>query len=339
MIQTRRYKSLNIFLSATFVLLVLVTGASQVDAMTIFLRAEQFTKTMPDATQIEMWGFAQDSAFGALDGEVTSPGPRITVPDNDSSLTIQLDNNLTVPISIVIPGQMTIMTPVLENGRLKSFTHETQPGNTTAVAYTWNTMKPGTFLYQSGTHQAVQIQMGLYGAVTHNAQNMNVYNEPQSIYDNEALLLFSEIDPQLHEAVAQGTYGEPGQGITMTSTKDYRPTYFLINGMPFPDTEPLIMSPLVSGQAVFIRMLNAGLKTHNPTFLGLNLNVIAEDGNFSLNNIRETSTVNLPAGKTRDAVVQLTTTGQFPVYDRSLHLTNDKTSGGGMLTYLDVGTP
>ena len=31
--------------------------------------------------------------------------------------------------------------------------------------YSWTNMKPGTYLYQSGTHPQVQVQMGLYGGV------------------------------------------------------------------------------------------------------------------------------------------------------------------------------
>jgi hypothetical protein len=49
-------------------------------AVEYFLRADVTTKTMPDGNVIPMWGFALDSAFGALDGNVTVPGPLLTVP-------------------------------------------------------------------------------------------------------------------------------------------------------------------------------------------------------------------------------------------------------------------
>jgi hypothetical protein len=47
------------------------------------------------------------------------------------------------------------------------------------------------------------------------------------------LLFFSEIDPVLHDAVASGNYGE---GKAVTSTINYRPRYFLVNGKTFSAT-------------------------------------------------------------------------------------------------------
>ena len=35
---------------------------------------------------------------------------------------------------------------------------------------------PGTYLYQSGSHPAVQVQMGLYGGVTSDAAAGEVYS-------------------------------------------------------------------------------------------------------------------------------------------------------------------
>jgi FtsP/CotA-like multicopper oxidase with cupredoxin domain len=53
------------------------------------------------------------------------------------------------------------------SGRVVSMTAETPPGGTQEYLFTG--LKPGTFLYESGTHQAVQVQMGLYGAMTKDA--------------------------------------------------------------------------------------------------------------------------------------------------------------------------
>ena len=49
-------------------------------------------------------------------------------------------------------------------------------------------------------------------------------------------MLFSEVDPMLHNAVATGNYG-PGQAVT--STMDYDPKYFLLNGEPYYDAGDL----------------------------------------------------------------------------------------------------
>ena len=64
-------------------------------AAEFYLRADVTTKTMPDGQVIRMWGFARDTSFGANDGTVTIPGPLLTVPPGDTTLTIHLKNNLT----------------------------------------------------------------------------------------------------------------------------------------------------------------------------------------------------------------------------------------------------
>jgi hypothetical protein len=48
-----------------FLILMLLLSANCMRAE-IFLRADTATMTMPDGRQIHMWGFARDSAFGAM---------------------------------------------------------------------------------------------------------------------------------------------------------------------------------------------------------------------------------------------------------------------------------
>ena len=47
---------------------------------------------------------------------------------------------------------------------MRSFDAETAAGG--SGSYTWTGVKEGTYLYHSGTHPQVQVQMGLYGALT-----------------------------------------------------------------------------------------------------------------------------------------------------------------------------
>ena len=63
-----------------------------------FLRAAAITNTMPDGTNVVQWGFARDTSFGAHDGVVTVPGPLLVVPPGDTTLTIHLENDLTLRI-------------------------------------------------------------------------------------------------------------------------------------------------------------------------------------------------------------------------------------------------
>ena len=342
---------------STQILLVVVTlltmvgtsmGAHKIDKNTIeyYLRADTTTKTMPDGQTIVMWGFALDSAFGAEDGVVTVPGPLLTFPEGKKHLAINLDNNLGVPVSIVIPSQInTTMVPVKftdDKGRqrIRSFTHETEPNNTEAVVYEWKNFRPGTYLYHSGSHPAVQVQMGLYGCLKKDVEKVKgedvpdvAYKQGNTLvtYDTDVVLCFSEIDPALHNAVATGNYG-PGKA--MTSTISYKPKYFLINGQPYSSG----LLPLPAGNIndrILLRFVNAGLETHVPVLQDLYMNVVAEDG-YAYKYTKEQYSLILPAHKTKDAIIVPTAAGTYPVYDRRLRLTNADTSTGGLLTFLNV---
>ena len=176
----------------------MVTIAAPVMAASYNLRAEAVPLTMPDGVVVQMWGYALDGASCAAPPcAATIPGPALSVPPGDTSLTVNLTNNLPAPTSIVIPGQMAAMTPVYitnTSGKqvVQSFTHEAAASGGSAT-YTWSSLKPGTYLYQSGTHPQVQVQMGLYGGLTQDAAAGQAYAGVP--YDNQMLLLFSEIDP------------------------------------------------------------------------------------------------------------------------------------------------
>ncbi len=301
-------------------LTALLTAAGQAGAVTYDLCAGTTTLTMPDSTVITMWGYGLDTGVPCTP---TVPGPQLTVPVGDTTLTVNLRNELASPVSIVISGQQAAMTPVFftdDQGRqrVRSFTHETLPAAT--GIYAWSNLKPGTFLYSSGTHPAVQVQMGLYGAVTHDAQTGEAYAGIS--YDSEVSLLYSEIDPALHAAVAGGTYGTA----SYPSTINYAPKYFLVNGAPFvPGDAPLPAG--TAGSNTLVRLLNAGLEDHAMVLQGQHMTLVAEDGNvYPFPRVQHT--VLMAAGKTKDAIFTPAANGTYPVYDRRLR--------SGMLTNLSV---
>lgn len=313
---------------------VLLTLAGQTGAVTYNLCAGTTTKTMPDTSVITMWGYGLDPSPGVPgapcdDTIVSIPGPELAVPPGDDTLSIILRNELSEPVSIVVHGQSlpspsTGPVPTEPGGnRVRSFTHEAPSGG--SATYTFNNLRPGTFLYNSGTHPAVQVQMGLYGAVTHDAAVGEAYTGVA--YDSEVTLLYSEIDPALHEAVA----GENGQSYgpmgTMTSTVNYAPMYFLVNGAPFESGVTPAVSAGTAGQRTLIRLLNAGLEDHAIVLQGQHLTLVAEDGNI-YPWPREEYSVLMAAGKTKDALFIPGSDGTYPVYDRRLR--------SGMLTNLSV---
>ncbi|MFA7316466.1 MAG: Ig-like domain-containing protein [Sulfuricella sp.] len=315
----------------------MVTLAAPALAATYNLRAEAVSLTMPDGAVIPMWGYALDGASCAAPPcAATVPGPALSAPPGDTTLTINLTNNLPQATSIVIPGQLAAMAPVYTTNSggktvVQSFTHEAAAGGGTA-SYAWNSLRPGTYLYQSGTHPQVQVQMGLYGSLSSDAASGLAY--PGIAYDNQLLLLFSEIDPALHAAVT--TPGGYGPGTPMSSTLDYQPKYFILNGKSFSaDEEPL---PLPAGQRTLLRFINAGLMTHVPVINGMDMQLVAEDGNPYPWPKTQYSAL-LPAAKTLDAVVipQLApgvASASYPLYDRRLYLNSGASPDRGMFVKL-----
>jgi len=156
------------------------------------LRVGSFQRKMPDGEEVTLWGYAVLSfdagdGLGGIEGdkELSVPGPRLTVAPRQG-LTVRLQNELPVPVSILIPGQVLplaapdaisplVVQEVVEGKeRVTSFVHVTPAGSVEApsgpVEYIWPSIAPGTYLYHSGTHPAVQVQMGLYGALTRNTR-------------------------------------------------------------------------------------------------------------------------------------------------------------------------
>lgn len=283
------------------------------------LAAVEAQWTPPDsAIPITMWGFIADPGSCPAAPVAWNVGP-LQVGVTGANLTINLRNCLAEPVSLVIPGQNATLTPQVITDpqgrtRVTAFTHEAAPGGT--ASYTWNNIKVGTFLYQSGSNPAKQVHMGLFGAL-----KVGQYFEAT----NETLLLFSEIDPALHATAAPA------------APLNYKPKYFLINGQAYVSGQPV---PVVSGEAginrnLLIRFVNAGLMAHTPVLQGPHMKIIAEDGN-RYPYAREQYSVLLAAGKTLDAIWRPTEAGTYALYDRSLSLSSNGTPGGGMLVYLKI---
>ena len=339
-ISTRAYSPLVVAIAC-----VVAALAIPADAVDFYLRADEVTVTMPDGTMVPMWGFALDTDgdFGTIENPAQVPGPRLTVPVGDTTVNIYVHNALDVaqPVSLVIQGQASTGQPVrfaptdpYYPDRIRSFTHETAQGTT--ELYTWSAFRHGTFLYKSGTQLQVQVPMGLYGAIT---QDFGVAGEAYSgvTYTNEALLLYSEIDPALNAAVTTpGGYGPTGT--LMTSTLQYKPRYFLINGQPWDVTAPIEFTGFVVGEPGLLRLLSAALDNHVPTLFGGHWDLVAEDG-FTLPHPLSQSATPLPPSKTRDIVFTPDRSGAYPIVDRALDLTNAAATEGGMLAHLIVDGP
>lgn len=326
----------------------------EAQAAEYWLKAAAFTMNDPNGgPAIAMWGYADCTSGFSSCGAATTPGPALRVPAGETTLTVHLRNALPAPpngsapqTSLVINGLVKPMAPVWDSGqsgarpsptaRVRSFDAEAKPTGNDAI-YLWPNVAPGTYLYQSGTQPQVQVQMGLYGALTHNfaeaappSTRAQAYNG--LAYDNQSTLLYSEIDPDLHAAVSGGTYGTGG---TVTSTLGYTPRYFLINGKPYQIGAPTVV-PEGNAGTTLLRLLNAGLTTHVPMIQGNYWNVVAEDGK-AYPFPRNQYTALLTAAKTMDVLLTRSAGSTHAIIDRRLSLSNNGSSDGGMLAFLGTG--
>jgi len=316
-------------LGLMLVAVALMAGPSP--AHTVDLTAEQFTQTIdPDGTgaleeDITMWGFALSG------GTPSVPGPRITVPPGDTTLTINLTNNLAEPVSILIPGQgYPAVTGGIAPGKMgssfTSFTAQADSGGT--VSYTWSGLKPGTYIYHSASNLSKQVHMGLYGALTADAAAATAVSPAQAYpgipYDNDVVLFYSEIDPALHVPPAAA------------HPNNYMPRYFLVNGQPYVNGVTAPIPAGAAGERTLVRLLSTALDDLVPTINGMYWDLIAEDGN-PYRYTKKQYTALLSAMKTRDAVIVPDNEGRFAVFDRRMNLSNAHAAPGGMLAQLQVG--
>jgi hypothetical protein len=230
---------------------VLLFGAGVAAAQQqVNLTAARTNVTLPDGSLVPMWGYSCDktqvtgstATCAALNPNVPanapvfSPGTQgwspvvITVPSGQD-LTISLTNNLTVPTSISIVGQLggglgspvagqvidhstlsttwpianagPTFTPPAQGPRVQSFGTEVASGGGNQLL-TWKAPKPGTYLIESGTQPSIQGPMGLYGILVVTAAPASgnpgtAY--PGVTYSAEVPLLFSEIDKAQNTAV------------------------------------------------------------------------------------------------------------------------------------------
>ncbi|GIG21336.1 hypothetical protein Cch01nite_20600 [Cellulomonas chitinilytica] len=237
----------------------------------------------PDGNSVFMWSYANGDAPDA--GKFQSPGP-VLCANQGETVVVALTNSLPEPSGVVFPGQDAAVTAT--GGTPGLLTSEAAVGGGT-VTYTFTASSPGTYLYESGSDVAKQVEMGLVGALVVRptlgadyAYGTGTQFDPSREY----LLLLDEIDPDLHHAV---------ETATRYDVNAQRDRYFSINGREFPDTvqdngtgqlpnQPygalVRIQPTTPSnpRPALVRMLNAGLLNHPFHPHGNHTTQIAQDG-------------------------------------------------------------
>lgn len=278
------------------------------------LYATTGTLPLPGGASVPIWGYS-DTALG----DPQLPGPTIIATEGDA-VSITLHNNLGQDTALHFPGQAMIpdLTGVPDGG---------------SKVYTFTAAEPGTFLYEAGLlpEAARQVAMGMFGAlVVRPLSGANHAYDVASAFDDEALLVLSEIDPDLNANPA---------GFDM---RDFKPQYWLINGKAYPQTTEIATD---AGNRVLLRYVNAGIQQHAMGLLGLDQELIARDASLRPYSHREL-VESIGPGRTADAIVTVPSPtpgggARYALYDASMWLHNNGAGFGGMLTFLTDadGTP
>ncbi|OGW46974.1 MAG: hypothetical protein A2078_11245 [Nitrospirae bacterium GWC2_57_9] len=253
-----------------------------------------------------MWGYANG------DGLMQYPGPTLIVNQGDM-VTVNLTNTLTVPVSIVFPGQTGVVTA---GGIPGLITNEAAAGGGT-VTYRFIASQPGTYTYYSGTNPDLQIEMGLVGAlIVRSSTPGQAYNHTDSQFDQEYLFLLTEMDPRVHDMVAAGN-------VNLVDTTTFFPVYWFINGRTAPDTmaeanapwlphQPYNCMPMTHpGERLLMRIVGAGRDMHPYHTHGNHHKVIAVDAKLLSSgagaDLAELHfTTNVVPGMTYDAIFTFT---------------------------------
>ncbi len=271
----KNHRRRTIFMSLSLGLATVLAQA-KIDGITnttVNLTAKPTHILTPDGNSILVWCYAHEG------GEAQYPGPTLIV-NQGATVTVNLQNQLPVPTSIVFPGQTGVVATAGVPGLL---TREAATNGGT-VTYTFTASRPGTYLYNSGTRPDLQVEMGLLGAIiVRPVVSTQAYHHVASSFDTEFLFLLTEMDPRFHNLIEQGRLAE-------VDTTTFFPVLWFINGRCGPDTlvdanaawlpsQPYNCAPMMyPGQKLLMRMVGAGRDPHPFHFHGNNAWIIARDG-------------------------------------------------------------
>ncbi|MGZ5392983.1 MAG: multicopper oxidase domain-containing protein, partial [Mycobacterium sp.] len=233
--------------------LLFVFGSGAAQAVTFDLTAKAGSTLLPGAPgPVSVWGYVDT----LTNPPVTQPGGPVLIVNEGDSVTVNLTNTLTVATGMLFQGQA--MVPDTTGA----------PAGGGTKTYTFTATNPGTFLYEAGLLPNAQHQaaMGLYGAlVVRPAVAGQAYADAGTAFNDEAVLVVSEIDPGLNNSATPAAF----------DMRNYAPRHFLINGKAYPDTDAITGN---AGNKLLLRYVNAGIQHHSMGVLGLRQIFVAKDG-------------------------------------------------------------
>jgi FtsP/CotA-like multicopper oxidase with cupredoxin domain len=239
-----------------------------------------------DGNSVYVWGYADADTSPVT---MQYPGPSLIVNQGDV-VTVNLHNDLPVPVSMIFPGQSDV---VASSGVPGVITLEAAVAGD--VSYSFVASEPGTYMYHSATQQALQIEMGLVGTlIVRPAAGPTVadplhqaYGHDKTIFTHEYLFLLSEMDQNVHALLESQILAGSPLSVDMNTRSS---NLWFINGRNGPDTllennvswlpnQPYNIVPRMHpGEKLLMRVVNVGQELHPFHTHGNNTLTIARDG-------------------------------------------------------------
>ncbi len=240
-----------------------------------------------DGSSVYFWGLSNDNGSSV----VQYPAPTLILQQGDT-ITITLKSALAEPTSLIFPGQKVTAS----GGIAGLLTQEAPADGVTTVTYTFVAEEPGTYLYQSGTHPELQVEMGIIGAIIIRPAGFDpmaprAYAHEDSSYDKEELFLMTEMDPRIHEWVR--LYGADSLYADTDFLTDYVANLWFLNGRNAPDTmvmanvlwlpkQPYNCMPMIEpGEKLLMRLVSGGRDLHPFHHHGNHSTIIARNGRLA----------------------------------------------------------
>jgi FtsP/CotA-like multicopper oxidase with cupredoxin domain len=251
------------------------------------------------------WQYANGKSVLAWGYNGQIPGPEIRVTEGDK-VRITFTNRLPKATTIHWHG---LDVPNSQDGVPGVTQTAVQPGK--SFTYEFIAGPAGTHFYHahgSGNgDEAQQLDMGLSGAFMVEPKD---YQKP----DKEFTLLLGE-----WQTMGNSNFNMAMQSMdtnNMNASMGYN--LFTINGLAYPDTQPLVVK---QGDKVRIRLINVGASTSHPMHLhGHQFTVVAEDGNeLTPAQQFQRSTITVNPGETYDILVDANNPGVWAFHCHELH--------------------
>jgi len=232
--------------------LIQSTPAPEPQTHEFTLTASEFAWELMADVPVRVWGY---------NGQM--PGPELRVTEGDT-VRVTLVNQLPVPTTIHWHG---INVPNALDGVAGLNQDPVKPGATFTYAFT--ATPAGTRWYHSHTDPAVQVPLGLYGAL------IVAPRQPAATYEREYTLLLAEWDTELTPAVAAGS-APIGPKDALLRGGELGADLFLVNGKMHGAIPPLLVT---EGERVLLRLIHTGAIPHPIHTHGHSFQIVATDGN------------------------------------------------------------